>query len=205
MAISYPIELPNNGVRTIAIRATDVIGLQEAPLTLEQTVYDWGGDALAADVEYPPFILRADAEAMVAFLFKLRGRLGTFLMGDPAHTFPRGTWAGVPLVSGAHAAGARTVALKGFTAGATGKEGDWLQFGGGDTAELHKVIADFTADGAGDASAEIYPRTRRAFSDDAQIISSNAKGLWRLASNTREYSIGLARRYGLRFSCIEAL
>lgn len=205
MAISFPVNLPStSGPNSFVIRLSDVIGLQPSPVTFGQTLYDWGGDMLEADISVPP-MKRADAEAWVAFLWKLRGRLGTFLMGDPANSSPRGTWAGSAQVNGAQVAGLRTLPLKNLTAGATGKEGDWLQLGTGATAELHKLLADFTADGSGLASAEIAPRTRRSLLDSATVVTSGAKGLWRLASNTREYSIGLARMYGLRFSAIEAL
>lgn len=205
MAISFPLSFPStSGAAGIDIRISDVVGMQSSPLTLAQTIFDWGGDVLEADIAAPS-MKRADAEVWVAFLWALRGRVGTFLMGDPANSSPRGTWAGTPVVNGAHAAGVRTVALKNFTAGATGKQGDWLQFGSGSTSELHKVLVDFTADGAGLASVELGPRMRRALSDNAAIVSSGARGLWQLASNTRSYSIRLARVYGIRFSAVEAL
>lgn len=204
MAISFPLAFPTTkGPRRIAIRAIDVAGLQASPLTREHTVYDWGGDGWELDIEAPP-MKRADAEAWVVFLLKLRGYVGTFLAGDPVNTSPRGTWAGTPLLNGAHAAGVRTVALDGFTAAATGKEGDWLQFGTGASTRLHKVLEDFTANGAGQANVEIYPQLRAALLDNAAIVTASAKGRWRLASNVREYSIELAQVYGLRFSCIEA-
>lgn len=205
MAISFPVSLPStSGLNSIVIRLSDVIGLQASPITFGQTLYDWGGDFMEADISVPP-MKRADAEAWVTFLWKLRGQLGTFLMGDPANSSPRGTWAGSPKVLGAHAAGVRTIAMDGFTAAATGKEGDWIQFGTGSTSELKKVLQDFTADGSGLATVEIGPRMRRPLADNDTFATSSPKGLWQLASNTREYSIGLARMYGLRFSCVEAL
>ena len=147
----------------------------------------------------------ADAEMWVTFLLSLRGSLGTFLMGDSVGAAPRGTWAGTPLLAGSHAAGVRTVALDGFSAGATGKAGDWLNWGSGSSTRLHKVLQDFTADGAGQATVEIYPRLRAALADNAPVTNTNAMGLWRLASNGREWSIGLGQMYGLRFSAIEDL
>jgi len=205
MTISYPLTFPAvKGPRSISIRLTDVVGLQASPLSMEQTLYDWGGDMLAADVDLPP-MKRANAEEFVGFLWALRGVLGTFLMGDPAGATPRGTWAGAPLLAGAHAAGVRTLSVDGFSAAATGKRGDWLQFGSGASTRLHKVLEDFTADGAGLATVEIAPRLRAALADNAPLASSSCLGRWRLASNVREYTIELAQMYGLRFSCVEAL
>lgn len=205
MSISYPLALPStSGLRQIDFGAIDVVGLQESPLTLEQTTYDWGGDTLTAEVALPPMD-RADAEVWVAFLLALRGRLGTFLMGDPLGTAPRGTWAGTPLLVGAHAAGLRTLSVDGFSAGATGKQGDWIQFGSGASTRLHKVLQDFTADGSGAATIEIYPRLRADLADNAALNTANTKGRWRLATNRRDWSIGLAQKYGVRFTCVEAL
>lgn len=185
------------------IRALDVIGMQGSPFTLEQTLYDWGGDMLAADVKFPPMV-RADAEVVVAFLLSLRGRLGTFTMGDPAGATPMGTWGGAPLLNGAHAAGVRTLTVDGITVGGTGKAGDWFQFGSGASTRLHKVLVDFTANGSGQATIEIYPSLRTALADNAPLVTSSAKGLWRLASNSRDWSIGIAKMYGLHFGCVEA-
>jgi len=205
MAISYPLTFPTvKGPSQITIRLTDVVGVQASPISMEQKVYDWGGDMLAADVLLPP-MKRANAEEFVAFLWALRGPLGTFLMGDPVGATPRGTWAGSPLLSGAHVAGARTLSVDGFTGGATGKAGDWIQFGSGSSTRLHKVLQDFTADGGGAATIEIAPRLRAALADNEPLVSSSCKGRWRLASSTREYTVELAQVYGLRFSCIEAL
>jgi hypothetical protein len=203
MAIPYPLTFPAvKGPRSISIRLSDVVGLQASPISLEQTLFDWGGDMLAADVALPP-MRRADAEEYVGFLWALRGMLGTFLMGDGFA--PRGSWAGSPLLAGAHAAGVRTLSVDGFSAAATGKRGDWLQFGSGSSTRLHKVLEDFTADGGGLATIEIAPRLRAALADNAPLVSSSCVGHWRLASNVREYTVEIGQMYGLRFSCVEAL
>lgn len=204
--ISYPLTFPTvKAPRSFAIRAGAVVGVQPSPLTLEHTVYVWPGDGWELDIEFPPLNGRAEAAAVIAFLLKLNGMEGTFLAGDPLNTSPRGTWAGAsPLVVGAHVAGVKTVAIDGLAAGATGKEMDWIQFGSGSTARLHQVVQDFTANGSGEATLEIWPRTRAALADNAPITLASPQGLWRLASNTTGWSVGLAQRYGVRFTCIEA-
>lgn len=205
MSIAYPLAFPatRNPAR-VTLRIEDTVGLQVSPLSMEQTLYDWGGDMLSADVEFGP-MQRADAEPFVAFLWALRGRLGTFLMGDPAGATPRGTWAGSPQLVGDHAAGARTLSFDGFTAAATGKAGDWIQFGSGATTRLYKVLQDFTADGGGLATVEIGPRLRASLADNSAPVSTSAQGRWRLAGAAREHSIAEALKFGVRFSCIEAL
>jgi hypothetical protein len=203
VAITYPLTLPTTRAQRIEFRAHSAVGFQPAPLTLEQTIYVWQGDTWEADVIIPPMV-RAEAEGVVGFLLALNGMEGTFLMGDPLNTSPRGTWAGSPLVAGSHAAGVKTVALDGFSAAATGKVGDWIQFGSGSTSRLHKVVQDFTADGGGLASVEIWPRLRTSLADNAPIVTASPKGLWRLASNARGWSLDIGQIYGLRFSAIEA-
>jgi hypothetical protein len=204
MAIAYPVNLPSRAPARLVFRAIDVVGVDDSPLTLQQTVYEWEGDRWELDVEVPPMQNRAHAEAWVAFLLKLRGRRGTFLAGHSGYAGARGTWsAGAPQVNGAAAAKLRTLPIKNLAAGATGKEGDWLQLGAGSSSRLHKLLQDFTADGSGNASIEIWPATRAAYSNGDAITLAAPKGLFRLASNAREWSIELAQIYGLRFSAVE--
>lgn len=187
----------------ITFRAQTVAGVSESPFTFEQQVYVHQGERWLASVLLQP-MKRADAEQWVAWLLALNGKEGTFLMGDPVNTSPLGTWV-TPLVNGTHAARVKTVAMKSMAAGATGKAGDWLQLGTGANSHLHKVVQDFTADGGGLASVEIWPATRAALSNNDAVDITGARGLWRLASNEREWSIRRAQIYGIAFDCVEAL
>ena len=204
MSISYPLALPGTGFAGVVLRARDVVGIGTSPFTLTQQVQQHQGQAWEADISLPR-MSRADAEAWITFLLKLKGVYGTFLLRDAVSGTPRGTWAGTPLVDGAHAALASVLNIKGLTPGATVKAGDFLQLGSGATARLHKVLDDGTADGSGDLATDIWPSVREAVSDGAAIVITNAVGRFRLASNAREWEIGLAARYGLRFSAVEAL
>lgn len=204
MTISYPLSLPNTDVRGITIRAVDVVGVGESPFTLQHQLQQHQGQRWEADIELPP-MKRADAEAWIAFLLKLKGRWGTFLLRDTVSGTPRGTWAGSPLVNGAHAANANAVALDGLTPGATVSEGDWIQFGTGASTRLHKSLSSATANGSGQVTLDIWPNLREALADNAAVVTSNAVGTFRLANNTRAWSVELAQVYGLRFSAVEAL
>lgn len=204
MTITYPLSLPNTDVRAIKIRAVDVVGLGESPFTFGQEVQQHQGQRWEADIELPP-MKRADAEAWIAFLLKLKGRYGTFLLRDTISGTPRGTWAGSPLVNGAHAALATAVALDGFTPGATVSEGDWFSFGSGTSTRLHKSLTTATANGSGQVTLDIWPHLRESLLDNAAVVSSNATGTFRLASNTRAWDVELAQVYGIRFSAVEAL
>lgn len=206
MTISYPLSLPSSGFRSIGLRVVDAVGVAESPFSFQADVQHFGGQHWEADIELPPLKRGGsdEAEEWVAFLLSLKGRYGTFLMGDPAGATPRGTWAGSPKVLGAHAAGANTLALDGFTAAATVKAGDYVQVGTGSTTHLHKALADGTADGSGLLTLDIWPNLRAALADNDAIVKTSAVGLWRLASNTRRWDIGLAKFYGIRFVAVEA-
>ncbi len=210
MAISFPLALPTvNVAREIDFAATSTVGVSISPFTREAQTYVHQGEWWEAQVRLPP-MKRADAETWVAFLLALNGREGTFLMGDPVNTSPRGNGGGAPLVNGGSQTG-KTLSTRGWTAAITGilLPGDWFSLGSGASTHLHKVVqsadSGVGSPDAGVASLEIWPRLRSAPSDGDALVIAGAKGLWRLASNRRDWSIGEAQIYGIAFTCEEAL
>jgi len=205
VAITFPLTLPTTiGMAEIQIIAADIVGESESPFTFEQQIFDWQAQRWAGSVSLPSRMDRASAEEWLAFLLALRGKFGTFLMGDPAGATPRGTWAGTPLVNGASQTGL-TLAVDGFSVGATGKKGDWFQLGSGSSSRLYKLTEDFTANGAGQATLDFWPRLRSSPADNDPLISSAAKGIWRLAANERGWTLRDITTYGVSFPCKEAL
>jgi len=206
MAISYPVTFPASiGVSSINIRAKTVVGVSSSPFTGQQQVYKHQGQWWEAEVSLPP-MKRDEAEQVVAFLIKMNGQYGTFLMGDFLSTAPRGIGTGTPLVNGASQSGDELV-TDGWTVSTTGilKAGDWIQLGSASTSTLHKVLDDVTSDGSGNATLNIFPNLRSSPGDNAVITISSPKGRWRLASNETDYAIDNASIYGMTFACIEAL
>lgn len=207
MSISYPLSLPTaTGLAQITFRMRDVIGVAESPFDLSSQVYDMGGARWEADIVLPPMV-KASADDWLGWIASLRGMFGTFLLIDPDHTSPRGTWAGTPLSNGSHAAGVRSIAMDGFTAGATVKRGDRFSVGSGSTTRYYMVAADATASGGGTLTLEIWPALRATLADNTALTTSSPACRMRLASNVREWTAapGVLSLYGLRFSCIEAL
>ena len=207
MAISYPLAFPTvTGLEDVEIMPHSSVGMSRSEFTGAQQTYDWGGAWWEARVSLPP-MKRASAEEWIAFLISLNGLEGSFLMGEPLNTSPRGSWAGTPVVKGAHAVRAETIAVDGFTPSTANvlRKGDWLQFGTGSGSRLHKSRTDVDADGSGEASIEIWPPLRAALSDNASIVVSSPKGLFMLSENVNSYSIGRAQMYGLSFACMEDL
>lgn len=205
MAISYPVNFPAVGIRSMTIRARNVVGISASPFTGQQQVYKHQGQWWESEVTLPP-MKRADAEQVVAFLISLSGRFGTFLLGDNANTSPRGVGTGTPLVNGGGQTG-DTLITDGWTTSQTGilKAGDWIQLGSGAGTRLHKVLEDANSDGSGNATFTLWPNLRLVPSNDDPLIVSSPKGIWRLSSNETEFSIDEASIYGITFACIEAL
>lgn len=206
MAISFPVSIPSvNSIRDVAFTMLDVVGVGESPYTLSQETYEHPGKRWSAEINLIP-MKRADAELWVAFLASLRGRRGTFLMGDPVGRTPRGAATGTPLVKGASQTGG-TLITDGWTAGVTGilKTGDWIQLGSGSSSRMHKVLQDADSDGTGNATLELWPGPRTAPADNAAITVADCKTVWRLSSNERRYDIATAQIFGISFSAVEAL
>lgn len=203
MALSYPLALPSAFPRRLSIEQVSVVGLQPSPLTLEQTAYVWAGDCWEGELEWGELDY-SNGMDVAGWLAALNGKEGTFLAGDPLGATPRGTWAGTPLLVGAHAAAARTLSVDGFSAAATGKRGDYLQFGSGSSTRLHMVTLDFTANGGGVATVEIWPCLREAQADNVAIVKSATKGLWSLNTNRRRWNLEDIRINGIVIPIIEA-
>jgi hypothetical protein len=205
MTISYPLTIPDTYVRSVTIRARSVVGLSISPTTLEQQAFAWPGEAWEAAIDFVP-LKREDAEPLIALLVALNGREGSFLLGDPLGTTPRGVASGAPKVMGAGQSG-KVLVTDGWTPSTTGilKAGDWLQLGAGGSTHLHKMMADANSDGSGLATLDIWPRLRSAPSDDAALIVHGAKGIWRLASNEREWQMSVGKRYAFSVTCIEVI
>ena len=199
MAISYPLALPTHtGVRQIELRAVNAVAYSQSPFTFAGQAVAHPGQMWQIDVTLPP-MRRADAEKWVAWLVSLRGRLGTFLIGDTSCGSIRGT-ATAATITGS--AGANTVSAT-VTSGQTLLAGDMIQIGGGSDATLHKVLADFTGTGS-PADLEIWPSLRKARSAVSADLTS-PQGVFRLVSNETNWSVNEASIYGISFSAMEAV
>jgi hypothetical protein len=206
MAISYPLTLPSHtGIQNITLRAVNTVGMSMSPFTYQQQVVAHAGQRWEVDVTLPA-MNRADAEQWVAFLVSLRGRFGTFTLGDPVGASPRGSAGGTPLVNGASQVGG-TLNIDGCTASQTGwlKAGDYIQLGSAGSATLHKVLADADSNGSGEVALDIWPYIRTAPSDNATVVVTNTIGRFRLADNEQNWSIRQTALYGITFGGVEAV
>jgi len=206
MAVTFPLAIPTSkGLAKIRLTANNVVGISQSPFTAKQQVYKYTGQFWEADISLPP-MKRADAEYWISFLLKLNGSYGTFLLGDPNGATARGVATGTPLVNGASQTGSDLI-TDGWTPNTTGilKAGDYIQLGGGASALLHKVLDDVNSDGSGNATLTLWPDLRTAPSDNAAIVVSAPKGVFRLTANQQAWDINEATFYGITFGAREAI
>lgn len=97
-AITYPITLPSSPPPTrVEFMADNFVAMPESEFTGAMQVQRWGGERRRLRVEYP-VMTRAEAEALLAALYSLRGRYGTFYFRSPLDSSPRGVATGTPIV-----------------------------------------------------------------------------------------------------------
>ena len=194
MAIAYPISTPTSiGIANIELSASNAVAVSRSPFTFSQQVHTYPGQMWSATVSIPP--VRKDlAEPWVAFLLSLRGQTGTFLLGDPNNTSPRGTATSATITGTANSA-SLTVTMTG-----TLLAGDYIQLGSAADATLHKVLVDQNGNG----TLEVWPAIRKDRTAVAAVLT-NAKGVFRLSSNNQSWSINDNSAYGIQFECMEAI
>jgi len=189
MAITYPISPPSPFLASrLSFTGISSVSRNTSPFTMQTQQYNWPGQAWLASVDCPP-MPRADAEAVISFL--LAAHRGTFYFQDYANPTNRGGVTGTLTVATA-TANASTLTFS----GATGSFalGDWLQI----STSLYKVVQVNSS-----SSVEVFPVIRSSYAAGTAITYTNAKGVFRLAGASTEWSIDLASIYGINFSIIE--
>ncbi len=194
MAISYPLDTPTTiGIESIELRAVNAVSTSQSPFTYKQQVIAHTGQKWEASVTIPS-VRRDKAAEWKAMLVALKGQTGTFLLGDPDYTSPRGTVTSC-VVTGS--AGDETVDV---TMTGSLLAGDYIQLGSGASAKLHQVLIDQTGNG----QLEIWPALRSDYTSETAITDS-PKGVFRLNQNVSTWSINNASFYGISFEAVEVI
>lgn len=185
MAVTYPLASPvSYGWSTLEWGPFDNTARGRTAFTLQDIVQVYDGACWKGKLTIIPQA-KADGRALAAWISSLKGRRGTFLLGDPACAAPLGsarTVPGAPVVDGAGQSGG-SLAVRGLPAGASGYllAGDYLQLGSGASARLHMVLNDVDADGAGEAAIDLRPNLRSSPGDGDAVTIDNPQGVFALA------------------------
>jgi hypothetical protein len=207
MPESYPINLPTAaGISRVVFSAESVVGITQSPFSFNQQIFRHAGQRWTAQITLPP-LTQDQGEEWASFLLRLRGRFGTFLLGDPASETARGSAGETPGTPVLASDDGDSIGISGAPASATAylKTGDYIQIGSGASARLYKVLEQVDTDSSGEATLNIFPAFRKNANIGSAIIVNNARGLFRLSSNQTDWMINTARTYGVTFAAEEAL
>lgn len=134
------------------------------------------GARWTVSIRMPPLERANGGADMETFLAKLRGQANRARLPIWRRASPRGTWAGSPVVD--NEVGSPTLTqtgaslwLRGFSASATVKAGDYFNLGA--NGQLLMVVADGTADGGGDLQITFEPVMRASPADATAIVTTN--------------------------------
>jgi hypothetical protein len=196
------VALPSSpALRSVQFQMSDGVGIVESEFTGQVQAQQWPGkDLLSGTMTLPP-LKQGDADVWIAFLMELRGMMNAFQIGDPLKASPRGAPSGTPLIdssqTGGNAAMSQSLTTKGWTASKTNLllPGDWIQIG----YRMHRVLGAVNSDASGNATISIWPSLREVPTDGGAVITSNAKGLFRLAKNQRGWSADYTKLSSISF------
>ena len=202
---SYPLTFPTNvGVQTQRFALVRTVAVSSSPFTGQDQVVQHEGEFWTTQIKFPP-MLKVNAAPIIAFLLQLRGRRGTFALGDQDRKTIQGVATGTIRVNGASQTG-NQVALDGFANSTNNvfKAGDYIQIG----SYLYMVIEDVNSNSSGEANVKIEPALRSSIetiNDDTTVIYSNTTTLMRLDTNELGWQTDNVSKYGISFSASEAL
>lgn len=197
---------PDTCAASVVMNLTRVVGSTASPFTLEEQQFKWPGEMWTIDFRLPTFTSRKTAMQWVSFALNLEGTFGRFLMGDPSAKMPLGIATGTPQVNGAGQTG-NILNTQGWTPSQTGimLAGDYIQIGSGLSSRLHMVTADADSDGSGNASLRIVPALRYSPADGLALTVNNAKGLFKMSSNSTSWSVDPGKVYRFAFQAQEVV
>ena len=202
---SYPLTLPTvTGITTQNWGLERVVAVTESPFTNQEQVYEHEGAQWRATFTLPP-MKKESAAVWLAFLMSLRGRRGTFKIGDQDRKTIQGVATGTILVNGDAQTG-NAINLDGFANSTNNvfKAGDYIQI----NSYLYMVSADVNSNASGEATVYVEPSLRtgiEAINDNTTVLYSNTTTLMRLDTNFTNWDSNHVSVYGISFACSESL
>lgn len=201
------VELPDSACAASVIMSLDtVVARTASPYTKSEQAFLWPGEAWSMEFDLPPIKDKRIAGQFKAFGVKLKGSYNRFLAGDPSAPAPVGVATGTPQVNGAEQTGS-FLATKGWTPNIQGilLQGDYIQIGEDDSAQLLMVLEDADSDAMGEVILSVGPSIRTAPPDDSTIVVNNPRGVFRMIANTWSWRVAPGGIYSLSFRAVEAI
>jgi hypothetical protein len=213
--ISYPVSPPaiaGIGPRDFNLALQNLVGENVSPFTFGEQEQLWTGDMFTIDATLPP-MLAAQGEQWMAFIDRLWGKYGYFLMGDYNRLMPQGPMSGAPVVSGSNANGSNTLNIRDAANSITNWAiaGDYLQITaynsllGFNVQRLYRILQNASTNGSGDTTVYVRPNLRESLSDGTAIVTTNCAGTFRLTSDKSSRPVDKNRVYTIKFTAREAL
>jgi hypothetical protein len=208
LTIIFPRTLPNLRFRTSTFIKRDVTSDIPSPFTGHSDVIVWPGQWFESTLTLVP-MKRGDTQVWDAWLSSMRGKAGTFLLGDPAKRLPLGSAAvtpGAPRVFGAGQSGGELrIAGCPFGAPTYLKAGDMLQLATAGASRLHMALEDVATNGSGEALFAIWPELREPPVDASPVTVINPRGVFHRTSDLVEIPTDTAGFSNIAFDVKEAL
>lgn len=175
-------------------------------IVLPQQIHEHDKALWIATVSLPP-MKRATAAKWLAFFMKLHGRKGTFLLGDADCKTAQGAITGSVTLNADIAIGDYDIELLTSLNSTSNvfKAGDYIQINTGGSAKLHMIVEDASTNGSGVATVTVEPSIKTAALATTDVIYSDAKGVFRMDANELGWDADYLSRFGVTFSCTEAL
>jgi len=202
---SYPLTLPTvTGISTQNFGLERVVAVTESPFTNQEQVYEHEGSQWKGTFTLPP-MKKESASIWLAFLMSLRGRRGTFKLGDQDRKTIQGVATGTILVNGASQTG-NAINLDGFANSTNNvfKAGDYIQI----NSYLYMISANVNSNGSGEATVYVEPSLRsgiEVINDNTTVLYTNTTTLMRLDTNELNWDTNKVSVYGISFACSESL
>jgi len=198
---SYPINLPSApNFKQSSWSLMRSTSLTQSAFTGKQTVAEFPIALWRTDLELPP-MKKEVAYAWQAFFLKLRGRRGTFLLGDPDHKTPRGTARDGDLTLSSQAnSNDTTLSMQVASDSKTLLAGDYIQIGD----QLLMVVDDAVITNQS-TDVNVEPFVKNVVTATSSVICENPKATMRIVDDMSTWSADHVSNYGIKFSAIEAI
>ena len=172
--------------------------LSSQTISGRQQIRSLGQHAWSFKASFHPMI-ESEKAVIDAFLMKQRGRLNTFTVLVPGKSDVQQTITGTVLVNTAHAVGASTVAIDGWSSGNL-LAGDPIKFAG--HAKVYRLVEDLATPG----NATIEPPLVTALSNNEGVTINNIEYTMRQASDDYDERVSSTTElYTLAVDLVEAI